>query len=168
MLSGRTFKHRIHLSQEGDNELPKNAQFLSSLNNAGPELVHTLDVEPASDGMNYMSIARSILRCRDKRRHFLPPSMFNEPAWDILLELYTSDLDASQQTIRRLARRFDLPLSTALRWIAYLQKNDMIVRRANPNNKRMTMIYMSPRGRELLEAYLESVRPSHEALSTLK
>ena len=95
--------------------------------------------------------ARIILNSRRLRAKFFSPSMFGEPAWDILLVLY---VEQGRQTIGNLTKAIATPLTTTTRWIEYLEKKLLIEREPHPNDKRVVFIKLVEKGRKLLDDYL--------------
>lgn len=98
--------------------------------------------------------ARIVLNSRRHRSHFFNPAMFGEPAWDMLLVLYVTERSEGRQSIGRLAEWIETPLTTAIRWIDYLEKERLVKREPHPNDKRVMFIRLSDKGRELLDSYL--------------
>jgi DNA-binding MarR family transcriptional regulator len=99
--------------------------------------------------------ARIILDSRRTRALFFSPSMFGEPAWDIMLALYTTE---GRHPLGRLAEWAETPPSTAVRWIEYLEKKLLVEREPHPNDKRIVFVKLSKKGRKLLDDYLSSTR----------
>lgn len=97
--------------------------------------------------------AREILTLRQKRAELFGPSMFGEPAWEMLLQLY-SMAGASRQSMSRLAQLSGTSKATALRWIDYLLDRGLISRQPHPTDLRTAFVSLTDKGREKLEAYL--------------
>jgi DNA-binding MarR family transcriptional regulator len=97
--------------------------------------------------------AREILALRQKRAELLGPSMFGEPAWEMLLQLYAM-AGASRQSMSRLAQLSGTSKATALRWIDYLLDRGLISRQPHPTDLRTAFVELTDKGREKLEAYL--------------
>lgn len=96
--------------------------------------------------------ARGLLRCRKARAHQFGSAMFAEAAWDMLLTLYVSEVDA--MTASRLALLVEAPQSSALRWIDYLEAQRLVRRHAHPNDRRCALVKLTDKGRASLELYL--------------
>lgn len=102
--------------------------------------------------------AREILVNRRRRAERFTKSMFGEPAWEILLVLYTLE-DGPRVSANRLADLTESPRSTATRWLNYLEHQQLVSREPHPNDKRTTFICLTEKGRSNLELYLsETVR----------
>ena len=99
-------------------------------------------------------IARAILVDRKRRSRIFNEGMFGEPAWELLLNLYVMDQDGPRLTIGRLIESSDLPQTTALRWLQYLQDQDLIVRREHPGDARTSFVSLTNKAREALDLYL--------------
>lgn len=102
-------------------------------------------------------IARTILAERRRRASFFDPTIFGEPAWDILLALYGDERTHGRQTIGQLVRWVPVPQTTALRWITNLERHGLLVRKPHPTDLRTVFIELSERGRALLSDYLSGV-----------
>lgn len=98
--------------------------------------------------------AGQICQSRDLRERSFDHNMFGEPAWDILLVLYTIDGDRRRLNTRELARLANLALTTALRWLDFLERRDLIVRKANTFDLRMVDAELSDKGRTAMDNYL--------------
>jgi DNA-binding MarR family transcriptional regulator len=94
---------------------------------------------------------------RQSRANFFNRAIFSEAVWDILLALYISEGSGRRQTIRKLAGSIGAPLTTTLRWLGYLDKERLILRQADPDDRRNIYVLLTDRGRELLDAYFASL-----------
>jgi DNA-binding MarR family transcriptional regulator len=80
--------------------------------------------------------------------------MFGEPAWDILLALYVIDRDQRRLSTRQVTTLAGQPLTTALRWLDYLEQQELVERGANPFDQRVVYVELSARGRAAMDEYL--------------
>ena len=106
-------------------------------------------------------IARSILAERRRRASFFDPTIFGEPAWDILLALYGDERTHGRQTIGQLVNWVPVPQTTALRWITNLERHGLLERTPHPTDLRIVFVELSPQGRALLSDYLSGVAIDH-------
>ena len=102
-------------------------------------------------------VARAILAERQRRGRLFDPTLFGEPAWDILLALYAGEEESGRQTIGQLIRWVDIPQTTALRWIAHLERRGLLVRRAHPTDMRITFVELAEPARARLAEFLAGV-----------
>jgi DNA-binding MarR family transcriptional regulator len=85
--------------------------------------------------------------------------MFGEPAWEILLLLYAL---GARQTIGRLAELACASKSTTIRWIDYLEAQQLVTRQPHPNDKRAVYAELTDKAREAIRVYLSGTAPTRE------
>jgi DNA-binding MarR family transcriptional regulator len=96
--------------------------------------------------------ARQQIVHRKRRAQNFPKGIFGEPAWDMLLVLYVSD-SFGPETIRDLRDQAGLTHSTALRWLDYLESQQLIVKKSHLTDKRSAYYELTERAREKLDQY---------------
>jgi DNA-binding MarR family transcriptional regulator len=97
-------------------------------------------------------------RRRGLRRKLFDPNLFGEPAWEILLALYVADDVERRLSIAQLTAVTHVPLTTALRWLAHLEDQDLVSRTIAPDDQRMVLIELTDSGRRAMNAYLSRAR----------
>ena len=107
-----------------------------------------------SDRNRVREKAQIVLSERQRRAVFLGKSMFGEPAWDMLLHLYTAD--GMALTAGKLVKLVGHPKSTLLRWAGYLEEKRLIARSNDPTDRRLVWFELAERGKQLLDAYFSS------------
>lgn len=113
-------------------------------------------ISPASSKCGLRSVAEFALRVRQIRSQTFAPAMFGEPAWDLLLALYMLDT-GGDVSVSNLARTAGTPMSTAVRWIDYLVEKQLVERRRSGEDRRVSWVALSLRGRQALECYFSQV-----------
>ncbi|HKC03979.1 MAG TPA: hypothetical protein VKC17_11845 [Sphingomicrobium sp.] len=98
--------------------------------------------------------ARQIRAARDLRQECFDRNIFGEPAWEMLLALYVIDGEQRRLSTRQVARLASLSLTTTLRWLDYLQEQDLVLRQPNPFDHRVVYTELSDKGRAAMDAYL--------------
>ena len=91
---------------------------------------------------------RETIRVRRLRDQFFQRGMFEDPAWDMLLDLYAADLERTQVSVSSLCIAAAVAPTTALRWIAKMTEAGLFVRHADPFDKRRAYMALSPRARK--------------------
>ena len=119
---------------------------------AGPEKDHHSGVAAQREILR--GYADQIRRSRDLRHKSFDRNLFGEPAWDILLTLYTIDGDRRRLSTRDLSKHANLALTTALRWLDYLEEQGLITRKPNPFDRRVVYVELSDKGRDAIDHYL--------------
>jgi DNA-binding MarR family transcriptional regulator len=104
------------------------------------------------------ALATGIIRARSQRSKFLPASLFAEPAWDILLELYSAELAQRRVTVSQLSFAARTPATTALRWLSTLEAAKLVERQSDPLDARRCFISLSARGRQAMESFFASIK----------
>lgn len=109
------------------------------------------------DEMALFELACRLYGSRRERRHFFSEDLFGEPVWDMLLHLYCSEGRSETTTVSGLCYSSGAPPTTALRWLAELEKTGLVFRRPNPDDKRGMHVGLTDVGREKLSNYLRRV-----------
>jgi DNA-binding MarR family transcriptional regulator len=81
--------------------------------------------------------------------------MLGETAWDALLALFIADRHESL-SVGTLIEAFDVPESSLVRWIAYLQAEKLVSSSAEAAVRQRT-ISLSEKGRSTMERYLGEI-----------
>ena len=100
------------------------------------------------------ALARGTIKARQLRYQHLPRPMFGEPAWDMLLSLYVTSGCEAPQTVSNLCSYSAAPSTTALRWIDFLEREELVARRPNKCDLRVVFVELTSKGRAAIEAYL--------------
>jgi DNA-binding MarR family transcriptional regulator len=113
-----------------------------------------------------LDIARAVVISRQTRKEFFASSIFGEPAWDMLLTLYVADREGMPVTVGRLAQLSDARLTTAIRWIEYLEQSGLVERRDHPHDARVVLIELTEPAVEKIEAYFRALLDAGMGLQT--
>jgi DNA-binding MarR family transcriptional regulator len=87
---------------------------------------------------------RAIIRARRLRATHLPPDLFADPAWDMLLDLLQAEIAQHRVPVSSLCIAAAVPATTALRWIKTMTDRGLLLRREDPHDGRRVFIEMSP------------------------
>ncbi|GAA4001943.1 MarR family transcriptional regulator [Sphingomonas humi] len=112
-------------------------------------------------------LARSILQSRRRRAEHFGPVLFSEPAWEMLLTLFVYADGGERMSVTRLAEFVGTPLTTAIRWLDYLESQRLIERRQCENDRRKFLVELSGKGRSMLHAYFENLLTTLPPLSDI-
>jgi DNA-binding MarR family transcriptional regulator len=114
-------------------------------------------------GNEHATLTRGIIRARDRRFKFFPRSLFADPAWDILLELYSAELAGRKVSVSQVCAAAHVPATTALRWLNTLEANRLVERNADPLDARRFFVSLAESGRQAMEGFLGSINDSLRA-----
>lgn len=95
---------------------------------------------------------RDILKARRARAKFFDETLFADPAWDILLELYAADLGQRPLSVGSVCVGSAVPASTALRWLTALERKGLVARHNDRFDARRQLVSLTRAGVEAMEA----------------
>ncbi|WP_169053538.1 helix-turn-helix domain-containing protein [Alteraurantiacibacter aquimixticola] len=107
------------------------------------------------NALNLAMKARLIYDSRRKRRELIPAEYLGEPAWDMLLELFMQYSGGAKVSTSSLCIASDCPQSTALRYIAELEKGGMVKRSSSHHDKRVNFVELTDKGIIAVGTYLD-------------
>ena len=110
--------------------------------------------EPAYDRAGF---ADSVYRSRRLRSRYFPEDLFADPAWDILLLLYSLEPTGRQVSISAVCSSAGVPESTGHRWIERLIQEGLIVREKHPRDRRVNWVRLSDKTVERLHIYFDDL-----------
>ena len=102
-------------------------------------------------------LVKWIIATRAARRQFFDEHLFADPAWDMLLELYSLECDGRRISVSKLSIAAGVPCTTTLRWIDKLESEGLIIRAPDPLDGRRVWIGLSRSGLETMHSYVEQV-----------
>lgn len=100
-------------------------------------------------------LVRAVQTARRRRVALFDADLFSDPVWDILLELYALHLEQQRASVSGLYVASYVPASTALRWIAKLEHDGLVVRREDTTDARRNWIELTPDGLMRMSRYFE-------------
>ncbi len=119
---------------------------------AEPVMIEPASAYPASEEI------RRILRLRRLRDQFFDPSLFADPAWDMLLDLMAARLERAQVAVSSLCIAAAVPPTTALRWIKAMTDHGLLERCADPEDGRRIFIRLSDSAMQAMGRYFEAMK----------
>jgi DNA-binding MarR family transcriptional regulator len=96
---------------------------------------------------------QSTLKRRARRFEYLRTELLNDPAWDILLELYAFDLLQHQTTLHELTERIKVPSTTSIRWVKMLEAENLIARTIDHSDAGAVLVALTGTGFEAMDGY---------------
>jgi hypothetical protein len=101
---------------------------------------------------------REVIRARRLRDRFFDAGLFEDPAWDMLLDLLAAQLERGQVSVSSLCIAAAVPPTTALRWITKLTDAGLFEREADPFDKRRAFLKLSTKAAHAMQQYVAAVR----------
>lgn len=103
-----------------------------------------------------VQLARKMVAARHLRLQLFPAGMFCEPAWDILLSLY-SQPSGGNRSISTLAECSNAPVGTAIRWVQYLEEQGLVIREVNGGDRSGEFVHLTDKAFRALQFYLAQI-----------
>ena len=114
--------------------------------------------QPKSVDVDAMSIVvlNNLRRLRRVRSEHLPPGLAVEASWEILLDLYVSELRSELTSLTSLGGSAGVPLTSGLRRIHELESKGMILRTPDEKDRRRAAAHLTKKGRETVQSFIRS------------
>lgn len=122
-----------------------------------PDSESVLIAQGRSNSMSYMALAALLIKERAMRAHHLDQSLLGEPAWDMLLDLFHCREAGRTVSVSSLCIASCVPGTTALRYIAWLEEEDLIVRFKDQHDGRRMFLELTDEAYEKTAGYLDGV-----------
>lgn len=104
-----------------------------------------------------LPLARELYKLRRKREEYISSTLFADPAWDILLDLYVARLELRRASVKSVCIGSGVPATTALRWINLLLKEELIESSKDPHDSRVRCITLSEAGYTVMRAFFTAL-----------
>lgn len=109
----------------------------------------------ATPAVGAQDVRKAIRARRLRDQQF--PGMLEDPAWDMLLDLYAADLEGAQVSVSSLCIAAAVPATTALRWIGRMTEAGLLSREPDPFDRRRAFMALSVEGRERMQRYFAAL-----------
>ncbi|MCU6455039.1 MarR family winged helix-turn-helix transcriptional regulator [Sphingomonas sp. A2-49] len=122
------------------------------------------DGEPPATGGQAIAAheVRRLIQLRNLRGkffgQFIGEGLFEDPAWDMLLDLFAAELEGTRVSVSSLCIAAGVAPTTALRWIAKMTEMELFVRQPDPLDRRRAFMALSPRASEAMRGYMLAMR----------
>jgi len=109
-------------------------------------------------GPSDATFIRTMLQARRLRGDYLETDLFADPVWDMLLDLMAAQLEGKKVAVSSLCIASAVPPTTALRWIGVMADQGLIVRTADPKDRRRAHVALGAETARGLGAWLARAR----------
>ncbi len=114
----------------------------------------------ADDGPIAPGEIRAAIRTRRLRDQFFEAGLFEDPAWDMLLDLFAAALEGQRVSVSSLCIAAAVAPTTALRWIGRMTDLGLFAREPDPLDRRRAFMRLSDRALLAMRGYWLAVRRS--------
>ena len=94
-----------------------------------------------------------ILKLRASRKTIFNDSLFADPAWDMLLDIYASHLEGRIEAVSSICVASGVPSTTAIRWIKLLEQQGWIRRSPDPSDGRRCFLALTGKAEAAMERF---------------
>lgn len=101
---------------------------------------------------------RQVIRGRRLRDQFFGEGLFEDPAWDMLLDLCAADLERARVSVSSLCIAAAVAPTTALRWISRMTEAGLFEREADPFDRRRAYMQLSSKARDGMHQYWRAAK----------
>lgn len=105
-------------------------------------------------------LVRRIIRQRKLRGKFFDPSLFADPAWDMLLDLTAARAEHLRVSVTSLCIASGVPPTTALRWIGQLTEAGLVERVEDETDRRRAFIALTDKAAEGMARFFAEIASS--------
>ena len=104
-------------------------------------------------------LAKTIELYRERRRRerIFSLDLFGEPAWDILLDLFSAHLQNKRISVTSVCIAANVAPTTALRWISELQENLLIERFDSDTDRRVKWVRLTDFASKMMFDYFKTI-----------
>lgn len=108
-------------------------------------------------------LASKLYDDRRRREQLFDSALFGEPAWDMLLALFSEDTNGGDADVAWLARKATVPQSTAIRWQWVLIEEGLIEFGPRVAAISTRLVQLTMKGRKVMERFLLESYPSEQS-----
>lgn len=108
------------------------------------------------EAADYAAAARAILASRRKMEQVFP-DLFADPARDMLLDLFVAAEEARELSVTSCCIAAMVPPTTALRWLALLKQQGLVLEEPDLRDRRQKMLRLAPHARQQMRIYIDSL-----------
>lgn len=101
---------------------------------------------------------RQTIRARRLRDRYFGIGLFEDPGWDMTLDLYAAHLEHGQVSVSSLCIAAAVAPTTALRWISKMTAAGLFAREPDPFDRRRAFMSLTDRGLDGMRRYVSSAR----------
>lgn len=101
---------------------------------------------------------RQLIRARRLRDRQFGKGLFEDPAWDMMLDLFAAHLERADVSVSSLCIAAAVPPTTALRWITRMSDAGILERRPDPFDRRRAFMGLTKSALDGMRSYVGAAR----------
>lgn len=118
----------------------------------------TFGAPPGAELLIEPGEVRRAIRARRMRDQFFGSGLFEEPGWDMILDLFAAELERTRVSVSSLCIAAAVAPTTALRWISKLVDAGLFERHPDPFDRRRAYMELSPQASEAMRHHVGALR----------
>lgn len=95
------------------------------------------------------------IRAWRERSLYIPGELLSDPAWGMLLNLFSAEIRHEQWTLSRLAKASGISTAAARRWVTAFEIGELATRAPNPHDSGNDFICLTQKGGLALGRYFK-------------
>lgn len=95
----------------------------------------------------------AVIYRRRQRAAYFPQDLLWDPAWDMMLHLLRAEVMQLRVSVSSLCGAAGVSATSALRWLKHLEQRDLVLRRADPLDRRRIFVELSDDGSSRLRQW---------------
>ena len=111
------------------------------------------------DAADYAAAARAMLASRRKMEQIFP-DLFADPARDMLLDLFVAAEEGRELSVTSCCIAAMVPPTTALRWLALLKQQGLVLEEPDLRDRRQKLLRLSPHAHGQMRHFIDVVESS--------
>lgn len=115
------------------------------------------------EAADYAAAARAMLISRRKMEQYFP-DLFADPARDMLLDLFVAIEEGRELSVTSCCIAAMVPPTTALRWLALLKEQGLVLEEADTRDRRQKLLHLAPAAREQMRQFIDAIDPVRPAV----
>ena len=104
-----------------------------------------------------VELVEGIRRACHLRQELLDEELFSDPAWDIMLQLYSAELIEQRLPAAMLRVDAALPATTTRDYLILLEAKGLVVRRTDPLDHRRIFALLTRNARHSMDTFVQAI-----------
>jgi DNA-binding MarR family transcriptional regulator len=132
--------------------------FSSNASAVGAEVFRVREI---ANPISPVEVERIWQQRRERLQHF-PAGLFADPAWDMLLHLYATELFGARTTVKGVVRAAHVPDTTGLRWLNNLVTEGLCEKSPDYTDARRQFVTLTDAARSAMDEYFRSIKGAQQ------
>ena len=143
----------IYITPESAFDLPSRIDIIRGHLDA----LQTELADPGPSLVPELKQVRAYIRARREVRMRFGTGLFSDPAWEMLVHLYASELAQQRIAVSKLWEVASVPSATGWRWLKELERTGHVARRQDRFDARRAWVQLTRSGSQKMEDYFRSL-----------